>query len=380
MRLKPTVTACALAAITLLLYAFRLTAPPITPDELAFNTRAQSIRAGSTPLFFHVRDERWLQPAAVYANAALRLAGGDDVSGRIASAILGAVNVALVFLIAHLITGRTWVGVIASVILMLTPAHWSLAQLGTDSIFPAPLILLWLWHLLRFFKWDSMRSLAAAAVSLGLCAYAHPAGPLTAAFLWVLSLIMARRRNRVRLALSTLTFAAAWLPAAWWFFRHPDTYADTFGRWLIFAAHLRDPIALLQAFINSNTLGTRTSLYWGFWDPSWLFFSATGVAAPLLLVAWPLIVLGILRCVRQVDRDTGIIVIAAALIVPVVGATLGVPHYINDAAAVLPLLAILAGLGVDQLVAMLTRRQPLQDGVAVTAVDGWNGDDVSPRA
>ena len=127
MRLQPTVTACLLAAVALLLYAYRLTAAPITPDEAAFTARAQSIRAGSTPLFFHVQDERWLQPAAVYATAAAHTAGGDDVSGRFVSAIAGAADVALVFLIVHLITGRAWVAAIAALLLMLTPAHWSLA-------------------------------------------------------------------------------------------------------------------------------------------------------------------------------------------------------------------------------------------------------------
>ena len=73
------------------------------------------------------------------------------------------------------------------------------------------------------------------------------------------------------------------------------------------------------------------------------------------------------------------LLIGAALIVPLAGATFGAPHYILDASAVLPLLAILSGLGVDQLVTVLTRREPLQDDVAVTAVDGWHDDDVSPR-
>ena len=55
MRLRPIATACVLAGITLLLYAFRLSAPPLTPTESVFNTQAQSIRGGHTPLFFHVR-------------------------------------------------------------------------------------------------------------------------------------------------------------------------------------------------------------------------------------------------------------------------------------------------------------------------------------
>ena len=96
--------------------------------------------------------------SAVYANAAVRAVGGDDMSGRIASVVVGALNVALVFLIAQLDDrARRGSGISPPLILMLTPAHWSFAQLGTDAIFPVPLVLLWLWNLLRFFKCDSMR-------------------------------------------------------------------------------------------------------------------------------------------------------------------------------------------------------------------------------
>src|SRR5688572_32397106 len=122
MRLQPIVTACLLAGIALLFHAFRLTAPPVTPEEAVFNRQAQTIRAGATPLFFHASDV-WLQPAAVYANAAMAALGGDDASGRVASAIAAAINVGLVFLIAQLVTGRAWVGIVAAGILLLTPSH-----------------------------------------------------------------------------------------------------------------------------------------------------------------------------------------------------------------------------------------------------------------
>ena len=316
---------------------------------------------------------------AVYANRAMRAAGGDDMAGRIASAALGAADVGLVFLIAHLVTGRAWIGIVAALLLMATPAHWSLAQRGTDAIFPAPLVLLWLWNALLFLKRDSMRSLATAAAALGVCVYSHPAGPLTAAFLWALTLVVARRRNRVRLFTATLVFGAAWLPAAWWFFRHPDTYADTFGRWVVFAAHVRDPIAGLQAQINSNTLGVRASLYWGFWDPSWLFFTARDAAAPLLLISLPLIVLGIVSCLRQADRSVSAILIGGALILPIAGATFGLPHYAPDAAAVFPVLALLSGLGVDYLAGLIGRRRPLEADEH-PAVGDWDSDHLMPRS
>ena len=336
MRLQPIVTAFLVAGITLLFYAFRLSTPPLTVQEAIFNNAARSIDVRSASLFVQVGNEQWLQPVAVYANAAVRATGGDDLSGRIASAIVGALNVALVFLIAQLMTGRSWVGLIAALVLMLTPAHWSMAQHGSDALFPVAFILLWLWNLLHFLKWDAMRSLAVAAAWLGLSAYSHPAAPLTAVFLWMLTLVAARCRNRARLSIATAVFGTTWLPATVWFFLHPATYPDTFGRWFVFAAHLRNPLDGLRAFINPNTLGTRASLYWGFLDPSWLFFAVPDAASPLLMAAAPLIALGVFRCVRHVARDTAVLLIGTALVVPLAGATFGVPHYLADAAGVLP--------------------------------------------
>src|SRR6188768_406698 len=134
------------------------------------------------------------------------------MSGRIASAIMGAADVGLVFLIAHLISRRAWVGIAGALVLMFTPAHWVFSQAGTDAIFPVPLVLLWFLNILLFFERDSIRNLGAAAVALGLSVYSHPAAPLTAAFLWPYAMLVAHRRNRIRLTIATVIFAAAWLP------------------------------------------------------------------------------------------------------------------------------------------------------------------------
>jgi hypothetical protein len=207
--------------------------------------------------------------------------------------------------------------------------------------------------------------------------YAHPAGPLTAVFLWILTIAIARRRNPVRLFTATCVFGATWLPAAAWFYRHADTYPDTFGRWFIFAAHVRNPLDGLRAFINPGTLGNRASMYWGFWDPSWLFFNARDAAAPLLLIAAPFIVLGVLRCTRHLPRATAALLIGTALIAPLAGATFGVPHFLADAAVVMPILALLSALGVEHLVRLVSRR-PLEDREAVGPVEGWNDYDAAP--
>jgi hypothetical protein len=254
----------------------------------------------------------------------------------------------------------------------------ALSVRGTDALLPATLISAWLYGVLLFLEFDSVRTLTMAAAMLGLAIYAHPAGPLTAGFLWILTIAVAIRRNRVRLAIASCAFAAMWLPAAAWFSYQPDTYPATFGRWLVFAAHVRDPVSGFVAFINLNTLGTRASLYWGFLDPSWLFFTGGPGMPPMLWISLPLIVLALVRWPRHAPPHSRAVVIGSVLIVPLAGATFGVAHYMDAAAAILPLLAILTGVGLDQLVALWDRRA-LEDEIPVSRIEGWNAEDAAPR-
>ena len=59
----------------------------------------------------------------------------------------------------------------------------------------------------------------------------------------------------------------------------------------------------------------------------------------------------------------------SSAIVPLVGASFGLPHYIGDAAAVLPILALLTAVGIDELVRLVVPGRPLEDDVAVTAIE-----------
>jgi len=202
--------------------------------------------------------------------------------------------------------------------------------------------------MLLFFERDSIRQLTAAALALGISVYTHPAAPLTALLLWPYAMIVARRRNRVRLAAATVVFVLAWLPAAAWFAGHVAAYPDTFGRWVILAAHVRSPLDLWSAFVNPQTLGSRAGLYWGFWDPSWLVFGPRGTG-PLWWWTAPFIALGVYRCRVGVDRSVAALLFGAALLIPVAGCTFGTPRYVASAAAVVPVLALFAGLGLEHI-------------------------------
>jgi hypothetical protein len=69
------------------------------------------------------------------------------------------------------------------------------------------------------------------------------------------------------------------LPIALWFLVHPASYVDTFGRWLLHAAYIRNPWSLVIRLMNYFSLAEWASIYWNFFDPTHLLYSATGPAS-----------------------------------------------------------------------------------------------------
>jgi hypothetical protein len=69
------------------------------------------------------------------------------------------------------------------------------------------------------------------------------------------------------------TFAILLVPLLLWFARYPATYPDTFGRWVLHPAHLRNPIVWFQAVANWGTASTVAALFWNFFSPSHLFLT-----------------------------------------------------------------------------------------------------------
>jgi hypothetical protein len=135
----------------------------------------------------------------------------------------------------HLITERVWIAIVAALVLMATPAHWSLAQ-AEPMILPAlhPALVM---ERALFLKRDP-RSLAMAAAALGLVLFA----PLCrdGGFLWM------RRRNAAGIASGSSARRWSLAPRGC---RLPGGSSGTrylrghLRRWFTFAAHARDPIA-----------------------------------------------------------------------------------------------------------------------------------------
>ena len=382
-RLRSIVTAGAIAGVTLLLYATRLgPPPPLSPDETVFHAQAQSVASNGrdtagqlAPLFFRVSEELWLQPIPVYTTAALlAVTSTGDWGSRFSTVrpvVLGAV---LIYLIARRLFRREWLAITCSTLLVLTPALFAHARTAGDAPYPLPFVLVWLLSLVVFIERPRRWLLVIAGLALGLGVYTQPGAPITMAFLALLSVpaLTASGHPALRTGVPlSAGFVIPLLIMVPWFLSHPDSYRDTMGRWAIVQAHIRFPLDGLRAFVNWTTLGQRASLYWGFFDPSWLFFSAaehTGVlrgAAPLLAPMAVLVPMGIAQALKRAGAAIPILLIGGLVITPMAAATLGVPHNIGQAMTMVPFVVLLAGFGLERI---LTSALPRAVGIALLVI------------
>lgn len=342
------ITACLLALATAIFYGLALGRQPITRDEARVVSAAQTL-PGAPALLINTGD-RWLQPAGVYATTAAHAIRPGFLAGRWASVAVSTINVALIFLVAWRLFGSQIPALAAALILLFTPVHMTFGRTGVEAIYIVPFVLLWLCALVRFVENDRPSAIALASAALGAGVYTTTAAPLTMTFLWtamMISLWVAGRRKLSTLAVSAASFAAMLLPLGAWFALHPQTYLDSYGSWVIHPAHIRNPADGLRAFVNPNTLGTRASAYWSLIDPSYLFLAGERGRAPLHWIVAPLVIAGIVRCVRKVPGVPAVITLAGILIAPLAGAGFGQPQYIANALALLPFMALLAAYAVD---------------------------------
>lgn len=375
-----------IAGVTVVLYGSRLgPPPPLSAGETAVVAQARSLASTGrdtsgrpAPLFFQIADDAWLQPLAVYASAAWIAVGSDgDLASRFASVQVTAVSALLMYLVSLRVLRREWLAVSTAALLVLTPALFANGRVATDAPYALPFVLLWLYSVLAFVDRPRTWLLAAAGCSLGAGVYSQPAAPITMLCLCGLTIPVLRvaghRRLRPAVAVAA-GFALPLLAMLAWFAGHPDSYHDTMGRWAILKAHIRFPIDGLRAFVNWTTLGMRVSLYWGFFDPSWLFFTgpdrsgALRGAAPLLLSLGALAPVGISHAVRTAARATTLLLVGGLAIAPMAASTLGEAHNIGQALTILPFAVLSAGLGVESLLGSTSGTARRTAGLALLAL------------
>ena len=308
------------------------------------------------PLFVHVSDALWLQPIPVYLTAAaLKLLNGTTAAPRLIAAGIAAISVALTYLATRRLLESERTGVIAAVLLALTPAHLLYGSTATTPIYSVPFVLVWLLCVFPERKSPARFATLAAGVVLGAGTYTNPEAVWTMAGFCVLTLaVLARDRNHRAAILLTTGFLVALLPLVPWFTAHPASYIDTMGRWAVHPAHIRNPIEGLGTFFRYDVFARRLSLYWDFFSPRHLFFTPQASALVWTggVLLWPLLFfvpVGVYQLLSAEPRPRRVAILGGLLIPPIASATFDEQRSIAGCVTLLPFAAMAAALGIEAL-------------------------------
>jgi 4-amino-4-deoxy-L-arabinose transferase-like glycosyltransferase len=235
------------------------------------------------PVFVRVSSELWLPPVPVYSTLAMATVRRAEQPGRQSAALFGALGVVLTYVFAADLFRQRPPGWLAALLLLSNPAYVASARNGAlDGVWVIPPLLFSLIAVTRFAETGSQRAIAVAGAALAVCAYAQPSGAFLGVIVGAAAVIGLGRVRllTVRDALRAASAAAAVaVPSALWFMVHPASYIDTFGRWFLHPAYIRNPWSLVLRLMNYFSLAEWASIYWNFFDPTHLLYSAAGPAS-----------------------------------------------------------------------------------------------------
>jgi 4-amino-4-deoxy-L-arabinose transferase-like glycosyltransferase len=272
---------------------------------------------------------------------------------RLPSAIIGVLDVWLIYFVARRLFADRVSATLAAVLLALSPAHFIFSRQALDYICPLPFVLAWLWCVVAASETGSVRMSLASGVILGLGFYSYIASwatmPLLLLITWGALYRSVPSPGRPVLA-ATIGFALPVLVAMAWLAIHPEMWRDTVARYKVYDARQLSPLQGLKGFVSDN-VRERVSVYWDYFNPAYLFFSggsnlstATRRVGVFLLPVSVLLAFGIRELWRR--HDTIAVVLAAGLVVAPLPATLvGERYAIQRQLVVLPFAVLIATFG-----------------------------------
>jgi 4-amino-4-deoxy-L-arabinose transferase-like glycosyltransferase len=259
-----------LAVAGVLIYATRLGEAPVylMHDEAqgalqahAIATTGRDLSGRLLPLYFTEPEfPPGRDPVLIYVTAlALQIWPFNEAGVRTPTALIAVLNVILTFLVARRLFDSTMMGLVAGSLLLLTPVHFIRGRMLLSPLFTIPFILLWLWCLARFVARPSTRGLLAAAVTLGAACYSYLAAVAMMPLYLLGTLWVGLRRLGMTPAVKAgIAFALTLLPMVIWYATHPERNQQ------IVSAYQLDAAA-------RSTMARWISLYWSFFDPSFMF-------------------------------------------------------------------------------------------------------------
>ena len=267
----------AVAVLAGLLYAMRLGDAPIymMHDETQFALQAQSIASSGRdlggsrfPVFFREPEfPAGRDPVIIYASAlALSFFPFSEGSARLATALIGALDVVLVFLVARRLFRSAYAGAIAAGFMALMPAHFIRARLGLSPMYSVPFVLLWLLTIVNDESRPSLKRMALSGAWLGLGMYTYLASVVMMPLYLGLTCLLAGRAVNINSAFSAVAaFVAALVPMLIWHALHPERVGQVFGSYHEFSTTAQ--LSLVDG------IQARIAMYWSFFNPEFLFMT-----------------------------------------------------------------------------------------------------------
>ena len=280
------IIALLLAASAAALYATRLTTAPryLARDEIGFGRQAytfattgKDLDGNSFPLFFgepgyHVGRD----PLLIYVTAALlKVFPLSDFIVRLPNALVGVLDIVLMFFVGRRIFKSDALGLVAATLLAITPAHFMHSRLAVSLLLPLPFTLLWLLYLAAFVDNEKMSTLAAGAVWLGLAVYGYLASVMlmpvylvcSAWVTWTTNL----RDSVRRMAVLAAAFVLPIIPLGIWELAYPTRFHEMITIYHPYAPQF-GPLQGLKEMLSYFSLGVRSAAYWTNLSPQLLFF------------------------------------------------------------------------------------------------------------
>ena len=152
----------------------------IALDAHSMASTGHDVRGESFPLYFPVGATSWYQPAIIYLTAlVLKFVPLSESAIRAPTVALAVLDIVLIYFVARQLLASELFGIIAAVLLALTPAHYIHARYGMDYLYPVPFILGWLLCLIRYRERRRPWLLILSASILGIGFYSYIASIVT---------------------------------------------------------------------------------------------------------------------------------------------------------------------------------------------------------
>jgi 4-amino-4-deoxy-L-arabinose transferase-like glycosyltransferase len=357
------------AALTAALYSFGLSLSPphLTHDEIKFALQAKSIADTGRdiggrllPLYFQEpgfpvgRD-----PICIYVMAAvLTILPLSEQSIRLSTVIVGAAGVGLIFILARLVFDKHSIAWIVAAILASSPTYYIHGRLALSVLYPVPFTIAWLIVLRWYLTTRRPRTAFAVGLVLGAGVYSYlAAAVMMPLYFAATGVMLAIERDWRGLTRMTAGFVLLLLPLVAWQAIEPQRYANIVTAYRLYETQPGPTSGLLQQMLSGQGATDRVHVFWDALNPGRLFFTgesslqiSTREVGSLLTPVAVLLLAGLGALFRSLRQNGRWLLVFGLLSAPLPGVLMADVE-IRRWLVVLPFIAIVAGYGVQRLLA-----------------------------